>query len=96
MRVRERLDHIRNCIDDARENGGRYSSNHVELEWLIEQAERTQKFKKDAQIANRHKEMLAESNRGYQELIKELESEIEELGRAYETLSRERLVLNTK
>lgn len=36
----ERLAHIQYQINDARLHGGMYSSTHVELEWLIEQAER--------------------------------------------------------
>ena len=35
----ERLEHIQYQIDDARLHGGMYSSTHVELEWLIQQAE---------------------------------------------------------
>lgn len=42
----ERLEHIRYQIDDARLHGGMYSSTHVELEWLIQQAERVQELER--------------------------------------------------
>ncbi|MHC8517022.1 hypothetical protein [Sporosarcina sp. ITBMC105] len=66
----ERLAHIQYQIDDARLHGGMYSSTHVELEWLIEQAERAQELETEL------KETIAKKNRHLKDKdkrIKELE-----------------------